>query len=269
MLVALKTIAAQRSKSTQEIAKKVVQILNYAATHPEEINRYHASGMTLHMHSDASFLSAPWSKSRYGRYHYLSEPSSDPRKPLHKPPPLNGPIHEEFTIMKNILESAMEAELGALFVNYQQGAALRIALEEMGHHQPPITVVTDSATRDSFVKDNIRQSKSKAIDMRLYWVRDRVRQEHYIVYWERLKDNLADYFTKTFPTKHHRDIRGTYLVPTAVSSNHAYYQVPSDLQGCVKSPPAQETDDGQTRSHPPTNGISTDRDGQATRYRRR
>ena len=55
MLVALNTIAAQQAKSTQEIAKKVVQLLNYAATHPEAITIYHARRMTLHMHSDAYF----------------------------------------------------------------------------------------------------------------------------------------------------------------------------------------------------------------------
>ena len=46
----------------------------------------------------------------------------------------------------------MEAEIGALFVNCQQGAALRIALEEMGHHKPPTPVVTYIATSDGFVK---------------------------------------------------------------------------------------------------------------------
>ena len=73
--------------------------------------------------------------------------------------------------------------------------------------------------------------------MRLYWVRNIVRQGHYLVYWEIEKDNLADYFIKNHPTKHHRSIRGTYIAPTADSSKHAYYQVPRHMQGCVKSPP--------------------------------
>ena len=55
--------------------------------------------------------------------------------------------------------------------------------------------------------------------------------------WGREKDNLADYFTKNHPTKHHRSIRGTYLVPPTDSSKHACYQVPRNLRGCVKSPP--------------------------------
>ena len=77
--------------------------------------------------------------------------------------------------MKNVPASALEAELGALSVNCQRGAAPRIALEEMGHHQPLTPVVTDNATSDGFVNDNIIQRKSRAIDMILYWVHDRVR----------------------------------------------------------------------------------------------
>ena len=66
MLVALNTIAPQQSKGTQETTKKLVQLLNYVSTHPEAITIYHARGMTLHMHSDASFLSAPGAKSEKG-----------------------------------------------------------------------------------------------------------------------------------------------------------------------------------------------------------
>jgi hypothetical protein len=33
------------------------QLLDYIATHPDAIIRYHASDMILHIHSDASYLS--------------------------------------------------------------------------------------------------------------------------------------------------------------------------------------------------------------------
>ena len=84
--------------------------------------------------------------------------------------------------MKNILASSMKEELGEFFVNCQRGSALRIALEEMGHHQPPTPVFTDITTSDSFVNDNVRQRKSIAIDTIFYWVRSRVIQGHYLVY---------------------------------------------------------------------------------------
>ena len=42
MLVTLNSIAAEQSKITQDAAIKVVQLLNYAATHPEAITHYHS-----------------------------------------------------------------------------------------------------------------------------------------------------------------------------------------------------------------------------------
>ena len=68
----------------------------------------------------------------------------------------------------------METELLVLFVNYQRGAATRMALIEIGHAQPPTQAVMESATEDGFVNDNIRQRRSRAIDMQFYWVRYRV-----------------------------------------------------------------------------------------------
>ena len=52
MLVTLNTIAAEKLKRTQETAKKVVQLLNYTATHTETITRYHNRGMNLYMNSN-------------------------------------------------------------------------------------------------------------------------------------------------------------------------------------------------------------------------
>ena len=121
-------------------------------------------------------------------------------------------------------------------ITVKLGDTLRISLEEMVHQQPLTPGVIDSTTRDGFVNDNIRQWKPRSIGMRFYWVRDRARQGHYLVYWERGKDNSADYFTKKHPTKHHHSTRGTYIVPTADSSKHTSYQVPINLIGCVKPP---------------------------------
>ena len=80
MMVALKSITAEQANITQIMAKAVNQLLNYAATHSEAITRYHASGMILHIHSGASFLSEPEAKSRAGVYYYLSMASADPNK---------------------------------------------------------------------------------------------------------------------------------------------------------------------------------------------
>ena len=105
--------------------------------------------------------------------------------------------------MKNVLESSMEEELVELFVNFQRGVALRIPLNEMGHHKPPTPGVTDSSIEDVFVNDNIQQHRARVTDMVFNWVNKRVIKGHYLVYWERGKNNLENYFTKHHPTKHH------------------------------------------------------------------
>ena len=139
--------------------------------------------MILHIHSDASFLSEPGAKSRAGGYHYLITALVDPKKSPHKQQPPNGPIHVECTTMRNVLANVMKAELGALFVNCQRGVATRMAFMDVSHAQPPNPAVTESATGYVFFNDNIRQRCSRFIDIRFYWVRYRVRQGQFLVYW--------------------------------------------------------------------------------------
>ena len=80
---------------------------------------------------------------------------------------------------------------------------MRMVLIEMVHYQPPISTVTENATGDRFANGNICQRRSQAIDMGFYWVRDRVIQGQFLVYWMAGENNLADYFTKHHPTIHH------------------------------------------------------------------
>jgi hypothetical protein len=52
----------------------VLQFLDYAATHPDAIVRFHASPMILHIHSDASYLFESKSHSRAGGIFFLAAP---------------------------------------------------------------------------------------------------------------------------------------------------------------------------------------------------
>eukprot|EP00957_Ditylum_brightwellii_P183031 13941315-Ditylum_brightwellii.AAC.1 len=64
---------------------------------------------------------------------------------------------------------AAEAELGALFVNAKEAAALQVMLEELGPLQPATPIQVDNSTAYGIVISSIRQQKSKAIDMQFYW----------------------------------------------------------------------------------------------------
>ena len=125
---------------------------------------------------------------------------------------MNGAVLVNSNIMKPVLGSAAEAECGALYFNMCDAVPLRTALEEMGHPQPPTPIVIDNSTAAGIANNTIKQRRSKAIDMRFYWVQDRITQQQFKVYWRKGEENLADYFTKHHPARYHIIMRPTYLL---------------------------------------------------------
>eukprot|EP00957_Ditylum_brightwellii_P149832 11410737-Ditylum_brightwellii.AAC.1 len=71
--------------------------------------------------------------------------------------------------MRNVMALAAEAELGALFENAKEVVALRTTLRELEHQQLATPIQVDNSGAHRIVNSNIRQQKSKAIDMRFYW----------------------------------------------------------------------------------------------------
>ena len=112
ILPALSAIATEQAKPTQTTMKKVKQLLDYCSTQEEAIITYHASKMILAAHSDAGYVNEKKSRSRVGGNFFLSNDE--------KFPPNNGAILTIATIIKAVMSSAAEAELGALFINAQE-----------------------------------------------------------------------------------------------------------------------------------------------------
>jgi hypothetical protein len=79
-------------------------------------------------------------------------------------------------VLKHVMSSTAEAEIGAVFINAKEGAVLRTTLEELGHKQPPTPMETDNTTATGYINGTIKQKRTKAMDMRFYWIKDRVKQ---------------------------------------------------------------------------------------------
>ena len=73
MLVALSSIGSQQSDPTKKTMSELVWFLDYCATNPDSLIRYHASDMVLWTESDASYLSEINARSRAGGLFYLSD----------------------------------------------------------------------------------------------------------------------------------------------------------------------------------------------------
>ena len=109
------------------------------------------------------------------------------------------------------MASATEAELGAMYINAKEAIPIRKTLQELGHPQPPTPIITDNAVAHGIINRTVKQQKSKAMDMRYYWIQDRSDQGQVDVGWKPGKINLGDYYTKHHSAKHHQAVRPIYL----------------------------------------------------------
>jgi hypothetical protein len=116
----------EQSNATEVTAYKVIKLINYCNTHPETKICYHESDMILHIHSDASYLSENEANSRAGGFFYIGNTTQNDKKLT------NGAILIVTKVLKQVMSSAAEAEIGAVFINAKEGASLRTTLEEVG-----------------------------------------------------------------------------------------------------------------------------------------
>jgi hypothetical protein len=176
VLMPLNDIAMEQTKATEKTQAATNQMLDYLANHTDATIRYHASDMILNIHSDASCLSVSKARSHLGGLFFLG--SKSPEQEI-----LNGSILNVAAVIKNVVASAAESEVGACFHNDQSVAPLRVTLTELGHTQPPTPLRTDKSTAYGIMNETIKQNRSKEMDMRYHWLTDRVRQKQFDVYW--------------------------------------------------------------------------------------
>ena len=105
---------------------------------------------------------------------------------------MNGNIVVSCGILKIVVTSAAEAELGALFLNLKEGKLLRLTLIELGHTQPPTSVHCDNSTAIGIANDSVKKQCSRSMEMELVWVSDQVKNGSFDVQWHPGQENLAD-----------------------------------------------------------------------------
>jgi hypothetical protein len=152
LIMPINMLAYEQTKATSDTSEKVIKLLNYCTTHPETKIRYHASDMILYIHSDASYLSEREAKSRAGGFFYMASSANTANK-LTK-----GAIFIIITVLKHVMSSAAEAEIGGVFINAKEGAILRTALEELGHPRPPTPLETDNTTATGYSNGTIKKT---------------------------------------------------------------------------------------------------------------
>ena len=230
ILLALSAIAGDQASPTEATMKRVRQLLDYMSSNPHAIIRYYASDMILNVHSDASYMSAGKGRSRAGGYFFLGSIPKDGQ-----PIRLNGNIHITCTILKLVAASAAEAELGALFLNTREAKVLRLILHELGHQQPPTTIHVDNTTAVGIVNSTIKRQRSRAFEMRYFYLLDQAVQKYFKFEYQPGQENMGDYPTKHHTAAIHQHVRPWYihtqdsprLLPRAMK--------PSSRRGCAET----------------------------------
>ena len=110
-----------------------------------------------------------------------------------------------------IVASAAEAELAAGFQQAQIAVRLRNTLTDLGYPQLPTLLLIDNTVAIGLANDTINKKRSKSINMRFFWLRDRVAQQQFVVEHIPGQHNVADFFTKALPNSKYDQFR-RYLV---------------------------------------------------------
>jgi hypothetical protein len=181
-------LTSVQAKPTLNDMRKLDRLLQYISTHQNHGVRFHASTMQLQVQSDASYLSRPKARSVLGGLHYLGTEDA-----------INGPFFCTSKIISCVVTSAAEAELGAAFQNAQKAAQFRNTLVELGYPQVPTPILVDNTVAEGLANDTINARRSKSMDVRFFWLRDRVQKAQFLIKHLAGRWNISDFFTKSLP----------------------------------------------------------------------
>ena len=200
----LSSIANKQAKGTEKVKQECDHFLDYCYTHPDARVRYLASDMILTIHSDGSYNSEPDSRSRAGGHFYVTQKGNHNLS--------NGAVQTLSKTIKYVMSSAGETEAASAYLNCKAALPLRIALEEMGHPQPPTPVIMDNTTAIGLSKATMTPKRSKGYDMRCSWLKCRQAQKQFDLIWQPGKSNKRDYHTKTHPEREYIAKRKDFVV---------------------------------------------------------
>jgi hypothetical protein len=184
----MNSVPCSPSPATIQDMRKMEKLLQYVSTHQSGAVRYYASSMQLQLQSDASYLCRPKARSVLGGFHFLGFPER-----------INGPIFCTSKIISCVVASVAEAELGAAFQNAQKAAEFRNTLGELGYPQLLSVFMIVNTVAERPAADTINAKRSKSMDVRFFWLRDRIKKGQFAVRHLAGRWNIADFFTKALP----------------------------------------------------------------------
>jgi hypothetical protein len=185
---AIHELGSIQAAPTANDMAKLDRLLQYVSTHRNNGIRYYASNMIYNLMSDASYLCRPRARSVYGHFGYLVDDDW-----------INGPISCASKMISCVVASVAEAETAGGFQAAQLGVQHRNTLMDFGYPQPPTLLRMDNTVALGIADGKVNGKRSKSMDMRFFWLADRVQQQQFRAHHVRGLWNIADFFTKPLP----------------------------------------------------------------------
>jgi hypothetical protein len=205
LLPAVNDIAATQSAPTSKTMEQIDRLANYVARFPKASVIFKATDMVLKaMYDSALRLHG---KHKVGLMLYHSN--------INDHPEMIGNIIEVICrLPPDVVASIAEGEYCAQFITGQTAYWHRIINERMGYPQPPTILYGDNTTAIGIANDSIKIKRSKAIDNKMHWIRDKTRLKIFLPTHIRTNLNSADYQTKNLSTKeHNRQVKNYIKFP--------------------------------------------------------
>jgi len=232
ILTALSRLATHQAAPTRRTMQDLDHLLQYVAWRPFPSQTLRRSQMRLMAAADASFAGEPRARSRAGGVIWLGEADGT----------VGAPLSCFTSIIPVVVASAAEAEYATLHTVGSRILWIRTILEALGFSQPlsPGTpLLTDNDCARGIANRLTKLRRTKALDVRMHWIRDKVDLGLIQVLRCDGVSNPADFLTKGHPAAHVREIMGIFVdTPTsAVGTILPIAQTEAQLRASRRCPP--------------------------------
>jgi hypothetical protein len=208
MLTPISSISTQQAKPTQAMMKRVQHLLDYAATKEPTVTTYHASDMVLAIHSNAGYLNEEGARSWARGHHFLSENVANPSN--------DGTIYNKASIIKTVISTAAEVEIGAVYKCTQTGRRAKYFWGNGAYSAPhphPNRQFDSGWHHQLTSPTKMHKSHGHAVPLADDWG---INQKQFRFYWRPGTLQQGDNWTKHHPPSLHRQIRSEILPPYKV-----------------------------------------------------
>ena len=117
----------------------------------------------------------------------------------------------ECKTIRNIVSSTSEGKTCGTFNNGRTTIDIQPTLITLDQKQPSKPFKTDNSATEGFLILVMKPKCSKILYLKWHWLRNKKVLDKLIVYWDKVTNNNADYFTKHHPPIHHRQMSPWYI----------------------------------------------------------